>query len=119
MELKRKNAMWVPESVRGICLWEVPTEHGNGFLAEEPGVFLCIEGVINDKSVEAELEKSARYWLQAGPNDYIGKPYWISGARKVTNNEHDDQMERMLNGDIPDWEEEMRLAVQNATKKGR
>ena len=118
MEIKRKNAMWVPESVRGVCLWEVETSTGTGFLAESPGVFLCAEGVVNDKRVEAQVEAAARYWLGAGKHDYIGKPYWVTGARKVTNNEHDDQMERMLSGDIPDWEEEMRLAVKDL-KKGK
>lgn len=114
MELKNSKAMWVPESVRGVCLWEVETEQGGtGFLASEPGMLLSIEGIVGDKRIETEIERAARYWLSAGPNDYIGKPYWISGARKVTNSEYDDQMERLLDGKVPDWEEEWREAVRD------
>lgn len=110
--------MIVPESAMGVCLWEMPEEsYGGGFLAEERGVFLCIEGVVGDREIEINIEKAARYWLDANADEYVGQPHWIRGARQVTNNEYDDQMDRLVNGQIPDWEEAARIAYREATNK--
>lgn len=105
--------MWVPESNKGVCLWEVESEDGEtGFLAIEPGVVLSMDGFVGDKKVEAEVEKAARYWLGAKPTDFVGRPKWISGARKVTQTEWEDQMERLQDGKIPDWVDEARQISQ-------
>jgi hypothetical protein len=109
MEFKTKNKMLIPESSWGTCVWQT----SEGIVASEPGVYLSMEGWIGDREVEKLMKEAAEYWL--GKND--GKPKWISGARKVTNSEHDDQMERLLEGKIPDWQEEIRLA-QSDNKKG-
>lgn len=110
--------LYIPESRKGVCLWEVEDESGEwGLLAIEPGVVLSMDGFVGDKRVEAEVEKAARYWLGAGPTDIIGRPKWIHGARKVTQGEWEDQMERLQDGKIPDWVDEARqIALKGKNK---
>lgn len=90
--------------------------YGGGYLASEPGLFLAMEGRVGDASVEAKMSEAAHFWLDAPMHEYVGKPKWMPGHRKVTQNEHDDQMERLQDGQIPDWEEEMRLAVKRENR---
>lgn len=112
LKINKKDTLIVPETIRGVCLWKLPDDcHGGGYIASEPGVYLCMEGVIGDKRVEAKMREAAIYWL----GEDVGEPYWHRGGRKVTGSEHDDQMERLQSGYIPDWEEEWR----EATREGR
>lgn len=113
--MNNSKAMWVPESRWGVCLWELPTDHssGGGYIASGPGEFLCMEGPVNSPSVEALMREAAIHYL----GEDIGKPHWIPGSRKVTSNERDDQMERLLDGKIPDWEEEWKLALKDGNVK--
>lgn len=94
----------IPESSYGVCVWEFPdgTCFGNN-----DGV-LSMEGVIGDHRVEAKMRTAAQYWL--GENE--GKPKWVSGARKVTMDEWEDQSARFRDGKIPDPVDEARQIMQ-------
>lgn len=89
-----KKVVAVPESAYGVCLWQMPDE---SYLADGP-YYLSMEGVMGDYRVEEKMRKAAHYWLGREG----GRPAWISGARKVTDDEYDDQSARLRDGLIPD-----------------
>lgn len=97
---KTTDELWLPKSVQDqlkrkyICLWE--DEQGR-MIGNENGDFLVAESFTwGDKAVEAKMRNAVRSFGIEG-----GRPVWQRG-RKVTAMEHDDQMERMLAGEIPD-----------------
>jgi hypothetical protein len=75
------------------------------------GKYLSLEGVMGDSRVEHKMRKAAYYWI----GEEIGKPAWISGARKVTDMEYDDQNERFLDGKIPDEYDEAQQLIRRYT----
>lgn len=89
-----KRAIAVPESAYGVCMWQLPD---GTYLSDGP-YYLSMEGVMGDARVEAKMRKAAYYWMDAE----IGQPAWVSGARKVTDDEYDDQSARLRDGLIPD-----------------
>jgi len=92
----------------GTCLWEMP---GGGYLGDGDE-FLSMEGKLGSPRVEKLMREHAIH--HAGETAALGRAAWIEGARKVTRNEHDDQMARMLDGEIPDWEDETRQVILRA-----
>lgn len=92
-----KNVQVVAEDLTGVCLWMMPD---GACLGDDEGNFLSMEGYINDFIIEKKMRDAARYWV--GQEALEGRPHWIPGSRKITSNESDDHMERMLDGDIPD-----------------
>jgi hypothetical protein len=99
-----RSRLWVPEGQIFICLWQ--DEHGR-YVMNEDGEFLCAESRRpHDPEVEGRMRQAARYYGIEG-----GHPVWRRG-RKVTREEHEVQMERLLQGLIPDERE----AVQAATE---
>lgn len=89
-----KRVISVPESAYGVCLWQMP----DGSYLGSDGHYLSLEGVIGDHRVEQKMRQAAEYWLESTD----GQPAWISGARKVTDDEYDDQSARLRDGLIPD-----------------
>jgi len=86
--------IWVPESAFGVCIWIMP----DGLPLSDGDGVLSAEGMMHDPGVEKRVAEAAKYWT--GKED--GHIAWVPGARKVTNSEHDDQRERLLNGLTPD-----------------
>ena len=105
MALERKNIDIVRDEdwPFGTCLWE---DDEGKLLGDDDGRFLSLDGYVGDIHIEIKMRKAAQYWMG---EEFSGKPRWLFGARKVTDSEHDDQMERLLDGKIPDWEEDVRL----------
>jgi len=103
LKINKKGARGIVEHKYGVCLWEMPD---GKILASGPTVFLSMEGRIRDPAVENKMKAAARYWLGS---DFEGHPVWVPGARKITDDEYDDQMDRLLDGKIPDPVEEVRL----------
>lgn len=66
-------------------------------LSDGDGV-LSAEGLVGDKEIEKRVAEAARYWT-GSDEGYVS---WVSGARKVTASERDDQAERFANGLVPD-----------------
>jgi len=92
-----KNVQVVVEDLRGVCLWEMPD---GACLGDDEGRMLSMEGNINDFIIEKKMRDAAKYYI--GVEALDGHPRWMPGSRKITDNESDDHMERMLDGDIPD-----------------
>jgi len=95
----------------GTCLWQMPD---GKYLADDGDHFLSMQGKIGDVEVHMKMHEHAIYWFGDIAKD--GKPAWIEGARKVTDNEHDDQNERLRDGQIPDWEDEERQVLLKAKR---
>lgn len=94
------RAIYVPESAYGVCVWRLPN---GSFVGDSDGNYLSLEGVRGDQRVERKMRDAAKYWLGSD----IGEPFWVEG-RKVTDDEYDDQSERLRDGKIPDPIDEAR-----------
>tara|TARA_Y100000034_G_scaffold132527_1_gene195757 strand:+ start:2376 stop:2720 length:345 start_codon:yes stop_codon:yes gene_type:complete len=90
-----KSGLLIPQQVFGVCVWTLP----NGkLLMDSDKNILCAEGSVGDPKIERQVAEAAAYWSDnAG-----GRIRCIEGARKVSDSERDDQMERLIDGDVPD-----------------
>jgi len=90
-----KGGLLLNQRVFGVCAWRLP----NGeLLMDADRNILSAEGFVGDSILEQQVAEAAAYWSDnAG-----GKPYWIEGAHKISSNEEADQMERLVDGRIPD-----------------
>lgn len=78
----------------GIYLWKLPD---GKYFQDGEGNFLMIPSRYGDIANMADIAQKAKYYGQP-----VGRPVFIPNAREVTDGEHDDQMERMLDGKLPD-----------------
>ena len=90
----KNSRLWVPPRTYGVCIWIMPDGKP---LSDGDGV-LCAEGFVGDEDIEKRVTQAAKYWT--GKDD--GEIAWVHGARKVSNSERDDQVERLSNGLTPD-----------------
>jgi len=93
-DLIKNSRLWVPPRTYGVCIWIMP----DGKPLSDDGNILSAEGFVNDKEIEKKVTEAAKYWT--GSDE--GEIAWIHGARKVSNNEREDQIERFQNGLVPD-----------------
>lgn len=93
-DIIKDKKIWIPERSFGICMWMMP----DGFPLSDGDGILCAEGLVGDKDVENRVKQAAKYWT--GSEE--GEVRWVSGARKVTASERDDQADRLNNGLIAD-----------------
>jgi hypothetical protein len=77
----------------GTYVWHKP--NGKAF-TDGDGNALSIESMRDDQSRIAELQSAARYWGQAE-----GKAIFYSNMRKISEEEHSEQVDRMKSGLIP------------------
>lgn len=97
MGKRLKRIEVIKEDLRGVCLWRMPD---GTFIADEYDHFLSLEGYLDDPIVERKMLDAAVHYI--GGDALLGRAFWSSGSRKVTDNESDDHMERFLDGRIPD-----------------
>lgn len=97
MGKKLRNATVVHNETHGVCLWRMPD---GAFLGDGDGNFLSVEGKLNNPILEEKMKKAALSFL--GLEALEGKPVWLPGSRQVSDTEYEHQMERMLEGRIPD-----------------
>jgi hypothetical protein len=90
----KNNQLWVPERAYGVCIWVMPDGKP---LSDGDGV-LCAEGYVGDEAVEKMVAEAAKYWTGSGE----GYTTWVGGARKVSQSEREDQVDRLNNGYTPD-----------------
>lgn len=84
----------IHESAYGLYVWKLP----NGNIAgNSDGEYLLVESKIGDLKKITALSAAAKHYGYEQ-----GEPLFLSGRRKVSSDEQDDQMERMLDGKIPD-----------------
>jgi len=106
MGVKLKSIRPVYENRRGVCVWMMPD---NSVFGDEEGNFLSMEGNLNDPVVEIKMQKAAVYW--GGEEALLGHAKWIPGSRQVSEGEHDEHTERLLNGRVPDPIDEARQVL--------
>jgi hypothetical protein len=93
-DLVKNKKLWVPERAYGVCIWILP----NGQPLSDGDGVLCAEGYVGDKNVEKMVTEAARYWTQSDE----GYATWVGGARKVSESERNDQVDRLAQGLAPD-----------------
>lgn len=84
----------VEDASWGVYVWR--TDEGKLF-GDSEGNVLSIAANKNDLEKIRQLTDAARYW-GAPP----GKPYFLAGHRKITDEEHEEQKMRMQWGLLPD-----------------
>jgi hypothetical protein len=97
MSKNLKNIQVIVEDLHGVCLWRMPD---GSCLGDDEGRYLSVEGQLNDPVSEAKMRDAAIHYL--GSEALEGRAVWMSGSRKISDNEYDDQTERLLDGHIPD-----------------
>jgi hypothetical protein len=80
-------------SLFGTYVWMKP--NGKPF-TDGQGNALSIEGMKDDKSKIKELADAAKYWGQAD-----GRAVFYPNMRKISDEEHSEQVDRMKQGLIP------------------
>ncbi len=97
MGKRLKNATVVQEDDFGVCLWRMPDGE---YLGDGDGNFLSLQGRVYDVVVQEKMRKAAVHYM--GEEASEGSFEWVAGARQISDSEHDDQMDRLLDGKIPD-----------------
>lgn len=93
-DIVKNKKLWVPPRTYGVCIWIMPDGKP---LSDGDGV-LSAEGFVGDKDIERRVTEAVKYWT--GSTE--GELAWVHGARKITADERDDQVERLNNGLTPD-----------------
>lgn len=93
---KRKGASLVHEDFDryGVYLWEMPDGR---YVGDDEGNFLSISSEFGDLKRMSQLAEAVRYY---GINE--GRPRFMAGHRKVTDEEYEEQKQRLASGLIPD-----------------
>lgn len=91
---KQPKARIVDHMVYGVYIWQLP--NGN-YLGNENGDYLSISSQKGDLVRMSKLRAAA---AQCGYPD--GAPVFMAGSRKISDAEYEVQMERMINGELPD-----------------
>ena len=86
--------IWVPDTSFGVCIWIMP----DGLPLTDGDGVLSAEGIINDPKIEKRVAEAALYWTGSD----AGHAAWVSGARKVSKSEFEDQSARLSDGLVPD-----------------
>jgi hypothetical protein len=88
-----KRVTQVEEVNYGLYLWMMP----DGLVCDEDGNYLNIASMKGDIRKINKLKEAAKYY---GLEE--GKPVWFSGHRQVTDEEYEEQKNRLEWGLIPD-----------------
>lgn len=104
--LKPKRTIDEPNLKLGICVWQFPDGR---YLQDSDGNYLTAgPALLNHPGINQKMIDAAR---SCGVTD--GRPFWLPGFRKVTHSEWEDQMERLLDGKVPDVVDLYRQAKAN------
>ena len=82
-----------PFSNAGIYVWQLPT---GKYFTDDDGNALSIESMRDDPAKIKELSDAARYYGQPE-----GKAVFFANVRKISDEEHSEQLDRMKQGLIP------------------
>lgn len=84
----------IRETDDGLYVWKLPD---GSLLGNSDGEYLSVASRIGDLTKIAALTKAAQSY--GYPE---GRAIFLAGRRKVTKSEWEDQMERLLDGKVPD-----------------
>lgn len=103
--LYKPKRVLVDEGIEwGIVLWQLPD---GTYIEDDDGNYLCAGPcALNNPDAEKNMFRAA---ANMGVSE--GKPFWLPGFRKVTDSEWEDQMERLMDGKVPDPVEAYRQAT--------
>lgn len=114
MELKKKGIKVGPEETTlGIYVWEMPDGR---WIGDDEGNFLSITSMKGNRSRIDALAREVRSY-----GIYEGQPVFLSGRRKIDDEEYEYQQQRLKWGLTPDpldigvYKEETRKAQQNGS----
>src|ERR1051325_11016998 len=96
--IQPKRVMVAPDFGFGVCLWQ---KKDGSYIMDLDQNYLSAFGPINDPKIEYKMTQAAK---ECGVTE--GKPFWLPGFRKISNTEWCDEMERLLDGKIPDHADE-------------
>lgn len=91
---KQSKARVVNHVKYGVYIWQLPS---GGYLGDESGNYLSIASELGDIARMNKLRQTA-----ASIGFPEGSPIFLAGSRKISDEEYDVQMERMINGELPD-----------------
>lgn len=94
MEMKRVGRKFVNEVPYGVYVWEMPD---GKIVGDDEGNFLSIAGMANDIDKMNIMRKSVAVY---GVTE--GRPVFLSGHRKISDEEYERQKERAAAGLTPD-----------------
>ena len=94
MEIKRVNQQTVEETRLGIYVWEMPDGR---WIGDDDGNFLSITSMKGNKAKIDLLADAVRSY-----GIYEGKPTFLSGRRKIDDEEFEHQKQRLDWGLTPD-----------------
>jgi len=92
--MKTTRKQIVEEVPWGVYVWEMPDGR---WIGDDEGNFLNIAAMKGDQKRIQQLKDAARSY---GITE--GKPFYLSGHRKVTDEEFEEQKRRMTFGLVPD-----------------
>jgi hypothetical protein len=95
LDIVKKKKIWVPPRTWGVCIWVLPNGKA---LMDADGNALSAEGFVDDPKIESKVAEAGKYW-SGSDEGYVA---WIHGARKVSQSEREDQIERLNDGLMPD-----------------
>lgn len=108
MNKKKSRVSAVSETNLGVYVWQLPDET---FVSDDQANVMSISAFRGDLAAISAIRKAANYY---GFDE--GTPVFLEGARKITDEELQEQIYRMNQGLVPDpydigvYKEEMRNA---------
>jgi len=81
----------------GLYFWKLPDGH---LFRDDDGNMLSIESVKGDIGQMTKLRQAAAYYGQPD-----GQPWFYAGARKATDEQYAEQVDRMKNGLLPSMDD--------------
>lgn len=91
---KKSSVRTVNEAEYGVYVWEMPDGR---WVGDDEGNWMLISGVKGDRVAMKKLEEAAKSY---GITE--GAPVFLSGHRRVSDEEYEEQRQRMLLGLVPD-----------------
>jgi hypothetical protein len=94
MKLKTNRKHFIEEVGYGVYVWEMPDGR---WIGDDEGNFLSIASMKGDKKRMQQIKDAAASY---GVSE--GKPFFLSGHRKIDDEEYENQRRRMAFGLLPD-----------------
>jgi hypothetical protein len=94
MDIKRVNQSVIEETTLGIYVWEMPDGR---WIGDDDGNFLSITSIKGNRSKMNTLADAVRSY-----GIYEGSPKFLSGRRKIDDEEFEHQKQRLEWGLTPD-----------------